>query len=329
MKKVLFILIIPILLLFIYFMFKTYTKYSEQAATGRPLLGNSKSIKLADDFEGAKVKKSDLQRGCPRKDCIPSIDEPQFETVSEADEWLGNDDRIFGVVYKGVERAYAQRILNWHEIVNDEIAGDPIAMTFCPLCGTAVSFVRKVSGQTAEFGVSGFLHNSDLVMYDRLEGNLWQQITAEAIVGPAARRDEKLELLNTITATWEDWKSEHPDSQVLSKPKNFLRDYSRYPYGTYEEDGEIYFGIENSDERLHPKKVVYGIIVNEEPKAYPLDKIEAQRSFEDTIGSTTVVVEYSGDGKVTFTDKSSGEEYIPLRGFWFAWAAFNPTTQLY
>ena len=302
---------------------------SSSSSSGGGLLSANRNVQITKDFTGAKIDQDELSRGCPRRDCIPSIDNPEFESVAEADEWLNDGDRIFGIVHNGVARAYAQRILNWHEIVNDTIDGDPIAMTFCPLCGTAVSFVREVNGEVAEFGVSGFLHNSDLVMYDRIEGNLWQQITAEAIVGPAAQRDEELALLNTITTDWEDWKASYPDSEVLSIPGGFVRDYSRYPYGTYEENGEIYFGIENEDDRLHPKEVVYGIVINGEAKAYPLETLEIQGTVEDQLGGRSITGTFSADGEVIFVDKESGEEYIPLRGFWFAWAAFNPETEIF
>ncbi len=150
-----------------------------------------RNVTLANDFNGARVKSDDLLQGCfGGKDCIPSIDKPQFESAQSA-SWLRDSDVVFAIDYMGAQRAYPQRIMNWHEIVNDTIAGDPIVVTFCPLCGSALAFERKVDGVITEFGVSGKLHNSDLVMYDRYEGNLWQQITGEGIVGNAARRNAK------------------------------------------------------------------------------------------------------------------------------------------
>ena len=326
-KKIIFLVIIVSILGSIYLIYNYQRSKTLKDSTS--FLSSSKNAKLTNDFEGAKISRDELERGCPRQDCIPSIDNPEFESVLEADSWLDDNDRVFGVEHKGVKRAYAQRIMNWHEIVNDEIGGDFIAVTFCPLCGSAVAFERKVNGEVSEFGVSGFLHNNDLVMYDRNEGNLWQQITGEAIVGPAARRNELLEVITITTTSWDNWKTEHPDSEVLSIPKGFIRDYDRYPYGTYEEDGEIYFGLENSDDRLHPKEVVYGIIVNDSPKAYSEEKIIEMNKFQDTLGGRTILVERDASGKVTFFDKDSWEEYVPLRGFWFAWAAFNPSTELY
>ena len=119
-----------------------------------------------------------------------------YENAKKAGNWLNPSDIVFAINYKGIVRAYPQRILNWHEIVNDHAVVDGedyyFMITFCPLCGSAVGFERSVDGVITEFGVSGKLHNNDLVMYDRFEGNLWQQITGEAIVGPAARRNEIL-----------------------------------------------------------------------------------------------------------------------------------------
>jgi len=293
------------------------------------LAGPPPTVEITKDYEGAKVDPVKLLRGCPTKDCIPSIDEPEFETLAEAEGWLNDEDRVFGLVYKGVERAYPQRILNWHEIVNDEVAGDPVAISFCPLCGTAVAFIREVDGKEAQFGVSGYLYNSDLIMYDRIEGNLWQQITLEAIIGPAARRDEFLQWVGVTTTDWGIWKAQHPNTQVLSKPSNFKRDYDRYPYGSYEENSEVRFGAENADKRLHPKDVVYGVIVGESAKAYPLTKLELQPTIQDVIGTTAVAVSYTQDGALTVTDKLTQEKYVVQRSFWFAWVVFNPGTDLY
>lgn len=323
-KKIIYLLIGVLIILGIYYIDNNQQPYSESTTE------KTKKASITKDFEGAKLKKEDLIQGClGGQDCIPSIDNPKFETAMEAEQWLEDEDVVFALDYKGIKRAYAQRILNWHEIVNDTISGEPIAVTFCPLCGTALAFVREVNGVEAQFGVSGFLHNSDLIMYDRNEGNLWQQVTGEAIVGPAARRDELLDVINITTTTWGDWKKNNPDTQVLSVPKNFVRDYSEYPYGTYEENDEIKFAVKNSDQRLHPKKVVYGIIVNDIPRAYTEEKIKQLVSFEDSLGGVSILIERSNAGDVKFTNIDTGETIIHLRSFWFAWAAFNPSTDIF
>ena len=288
-----------------------------------------RDVTLQNDFTGAKIVKEDLLQGCFGKDCIPSIDNPKFETASEADNWLQPDDRVFAIDYNDVVRAYPQRIMNWHEIVNDEASGTPIAITFCPLCGSALAFERKVDGVITKFGVSGKLHNSDLVMYDRYEGNLWQQITGEAIVGPAARRNETLVKVPIITVEWNQWKTEHPETEVLSRETGFRRNYEQYPYGTYEEDERLLFGVKDLNKSLHIKAVVYGIEIDGLSKAYPEDVFEETSQITDTIGGTSVTLQKQANGEIRVINTTTGEEIIPIRLFWFAWAAFHPETELY
>ena len=291
--------------------------------------GEDIPVEITEDYEGAKILPSKLLRGCPNKDCIPSIDKPEFETVEEANLWLKDSDIIFGLDYKGVAKAYPQRILNWHEIVNDEIEGDPIAVTFCPLAGSSTAFIRKFNGTTSDFGVSGYLYNSNLIMYDRKEGNLWQQFNFEAIVGPAARRDGKLEWLNISNTTWGEWKLAYPETEVLKKPLGEKRDYDRYPYGSYEENSEVRFGAVHFDKRLHSKDVVYGVRVGDVAKAYSEAKLSLVGTIEDTVGGEVVVVAKDARGSVIIKNKATGDAHLTQRAFWFAWVMFNPGTDLY
>lgn len=302
------------------------TSGEETAQAGETVV---RDIALQNDFDGAKIAERELLQGCAGQDCIPSIDEPVFETAEQAGAWLDPEDRVFTIEYKGEFRAYPQRILNWHEIVNDTIAGDPIAITFCPLCGSAVAYEREVNGVITEFGVSGKLHNSDLVMYDRYEGNLWQQITGEAIVGPAARRDEYLAPVNIFTTTWAEWVAEHPETLVLSRETGFIRDYSAYPYGTYEEDDRLLFGVEGTDTTLQIKTVVYGVEAGGESKAYTEEALRRDGTIEDKLGGVPLLIEYTDADELYVTELLEGEDIPHVRLFWFAWAAFHPDTQLY
>lgn len=287
-----------------------------------------REVKLQDNFSGAKVPKNEIEQGCFGQDCIPSIDHPKFESVNEA-TWLRDTDVVFAIDYKGIQKAYPQRILNWHEIVNDMIGSDPIAITFCPLCGSAVTFERKVNGIITELGVSGKLHNSDLVMYDRYEGNLWQQITGEGIVGPAARRNEVLQQVPIVTTTWGQWKREHPETQVLSRNTGFTRNYDAYPYGTYEQDDELYFGVKNLNKKLQIKTVVYGVEIGDKAKAYPETAFTSKPVITDAVGDTSIRLEKTSDGTITVTNLKTNEVIVPIRLFWFAWASFHPQTELY
>lgn len=292
------------------------------------------SLPLSCDKAIAKVDPDDIVQVLGA-DGIPSIDDPKFETVVQGDAWLDAEDIIFGVNHNGIKKAYPQRILNWHEIVNDKFGDDAVAVTFCPLCGTGVSFISEINGEAVELGVSGKLYNSDLVMYDRNEGSLWLQATGEAICGSAAERDETLEWVATTTTSWELWKNKHPNTQVLSRDTGFNRDYDRYPYGNYEESERLIFGVENDDDRFHRKAITYGITLDDGiAKAYLLEDLQktisANESIEDTVGGKTVVIVHRSDAEeYTFVEKETGENIIPLRGFWFAWAAFHPNTEVF
>jgi len=287
-----------------------------------------KDVSLQSDFTGAKLKPEDLLQGCAGKDCIPAISDPKFEKVNEV-LWLENSDVVLTISHKGLNRAYPQRIMNWHEIINDTIAGDPIAITFCPLCGSAVAFERKVDGIITELGVSGKLHNNDLVMYDRYEGNLWQQITGEGLVGPAARRNEKLKPILLGTTTWAEWKTNHPNGEVLSRNTGYTRDYDQYPYGTYEENDELYFGIKGLNKRLQIKTEVYGVEFDGKSKAYPASSFESQNVIEDRLGKVNIRLEEDDSGVVKAINVDTGKDLVVIRLFWFAWAAFHPDTELY
>lgn len=278
------------------------------------------------DQSKAKIDLSKLRQGCPVKDCIPAINNPKFISAAEAEQknQIKEEDVVFAVSHKGVNRAYPQRILNWHEIVNDTVAGDSIMITFCPLCGTAIGFERP---SDSTFGVSGKLVNSNLVMYDRKTNTLWQQLGGEAIVGELV--GQKLKPFPTDTVLWKDWKKLHPDTQILSQDTGYSRDYSAYPYGSYEKDRSIYFPADGeTDSRLHPKQIVWGIEINGKFKAYDDKKLSEVERLEDDFGGAKLEITRNKEGQVRIT-KEDGSQIIPDRSMWFAWVSFHPDTELY
>lgn len=173
------------------------------------------SIKV--DSRGMKyiVDPSKILSGGPPKDGIPSIDNPKFVPLSEADRWIEDNELVLAIIYKGVKRVYPLQILVWHEIVNDTIAGDPILITYCPLCGSGIAYRRSLDGEAVEFGTTGKLYNSNLVMYDRKTDTWWTQIDGKAIVGEMT--GGKLTEVSIDTVIWGEWKKGHPDSEVLSR----------------------------------------------------------------------------------------------------------------
>jgi hypothetical protein len=309
--------------------FSSSSQNSSQVKTELGEVVNNVSLALEED--GAKIPLDKLLRGCSGKDCIPAINNPSFESIAEADKWLEDTDRIFILTFNDQTKLYPQKIMNRHEIVNDWYGESDdltaIGVTFCPLCGSATAFERKVNGTITQFGVSGRLHNSDLVMYDRLEGSLWQQISGEAITGPAARRDELLKPLLLVTMEWQQAKEEYLEAEVLQRLSG-LRGYDQYPYGTYEKNGEIYFGVDNEDSRLHPKDWIYGLEIDGESKAYPDELLTKGKVLRDTLGGVSLSIT-TIDGITSFVNTKTGEEIVPLKLFWFAWAAFHPDTLLY
>ena len=231
------------------------------------------------------------------------------------------------MIHKGVKRVYPLQILVWHEIVNDFIANDPILITYCPLCGSGIAYERTINGETVEFGTSGKLYNSNLVMYDRKTDTYWSQIDGVAIVGELTGME--LIELSIDTVTWRDWKKAHPDSEVLSQETGFSRQYGRDPYGNYYEDSFLIFPVDNEDDSVHPKTVIFGIEVGDTFKAYREDDLLQTPIITDVVNDVNVKVERDEAGIVSITNTDTGEEIVKERDFWFAWYAFHPETELY
>jgi hypothetical protein len=265
--------------------------------------------------------------GGPPKDGIPSIDNPRYVSVEEADQWIQDNELVLALIYKDVKRVYPLQIMVWHEIVNDRIAGDPILVTYCPLCGSGIAYERTINGEEVEFGTSGKLYNSNLVMYDRKTNSYWSQIEGLAIVGELT--GTRLKPISVDTVVWRDWKKAHPDSEVLSQQTGYTRPYGRDPYGSYYEDSFLLFPVENEDSRIHPKTVIFGIEVGGTYKAYRESDLKELGVIEDTVGGTRIKLERDEAGVVRTTNLDTGEEIPKERDFWFAWYAFHPDTGLY
>ena len=288
-------------------------------------------IKVTEKGVKYLVHPSKILSGGPPKDGIPSIDKPKFVSVQDADEWIADNELVLAITYKGIQRVYPLQILVWHEIVNDKIAGDPILITYCPLCGSGIAFERtiEINGkrEEVEFGTSGKLYNSNLVMYDRKTDTYWTQIDGRAIVGELA--GQELREISIDTVAWRDWKKAHPDSEVLSQDTGFNRQYGKDPYGNYYEDSFVMFPVEAKDDRVHPKTVVFGIEVNGAYQAYKEEDLIGVGTVTDVVGGVNIKVERDAVGIVKVTNVDTGEEIVKERDFWFAWYAFHPDTILY
>jgi len=275
-------------------------------------------------LEPAAIPTEEILAGGPPRDGIPALDEPH--TVAAAEARWGDDELVLGLVVGGEARAYPVAILNWHELVNDVLAGEPILVSFCPLCGTGMVFDRRIAGKTRRFGVSGLLYRSDLLMYDRESESLWSQISAEAVTGPLI--GERLHLLRSRMARWGDWRSDHPGTTVLSRRTGHPRDYDRTPYAGYAQSADVMFSVP-MDRRYHPKMPTLGVRVpGEGARAYPASELaRAGGAIEERFLGHTVRVVYDAERQVFEVEAPTEVEVV--EGFWFAWAAFHPETSVF
>lgn len=247
------------------------------------------------DFTRRSVEPNELMSGGPGKDGIPAIDNPKFVTVDEADAMLVDDEPVIVVTVGDDARAYPVQILLWHEIVNDVVGGSPLAVTYCPLCNSAIAFERELDGTVYDFGVSGLLRNSDLVMYDRQTESWWQQFTGEAIVG--ALTGAVLEFVPASTISFEDFRETHPEGLVLSRDTGYDRDYGRNPYAGYDSTSRPFLFDGDTDGRLPPAERVVAVEINGENVAYPFSALEQERVIEDSVGGTNIVVFFTAGTK--------------------------------
>jgi hypothetical protein len=258
------------------------------------------------------LSESEITRAAPRDD-IPAITDPAFDADwSAVTATLGDRDRVIGVEARGDARAYPLPVLNWHEVVNDDFGG-PLLVTYCPLCRSGVTADRRVDREETTFGVSGYLWQRDLVLYDDLTDSLWSQILGRAVRGP--RTGDSLSLRPSTMATWGEWRREYPDTSVLLPPPESgtvrprsTRNYNTNPHGEYEAVRHPEPGASESEKRLPPKSLVVGVATEEVAKAYPLRTVlETGGVVNDRVGALPVVVASTDDSLVAYDRRVDGE----------------------
>ncbi len=243
------------------------------------------------DFSKHTVPLDEIVSGGPPKDGIPAIDRPKFVSVREADRWLENREPVVVVTAGRAAKAYPLQILIWHEIVNDEVGGMPVSVTYCPLCNTALAFDRRFEGLVLDFGTTGRLRHSDLVMYDRQTETWWQQATGEGIVGEYA--GQQLTFISAPLVSWATFKQAYPDGHVLSRETGFSRPYGENPYQRYDDlDNKPWsrFFRPRPDDRLPAMERVVAVTLGEATVAYPFSSLETRGAVNDVIDGTAVVV---------------------------------------
>jgi hypothetical protein len=249
------------------------------------------AVTLRTDTSRTLVALDEIISGGPPPDGIPAIDRPAFVAAREAAGWLAPKEPVLALEVKGDARAYPLQILMWHEIVNDVVGGLPVTVTFCPLCNSGIVFERVVNGATLDFGTSGKLYKSDLVMYDRQTHSLWAQMEGRAIVGE--RAGARLALVPANTLSFEDWREAHPGGKVLSRDTGHVRNYGVNPYRSYDQpDLRPFLFQGRPDPRRPPKERVVGIKIGDVARAYPWPVLAERRVVHDRLGDQDLVILY-------------------------------------
>jgi len=217
--------------------------------------------------------------GGPGKDGIPALELPDFVGLNDlSNSYLSDDDLVLGYKSGDVVKAYPHPLLDWHEIINDQVSGEYVSITYCPLTGTGIGWDRVINGDITSFGVSGLLYNSNLLPYDRLTDSYWSQIRLDCVhgslVGTAIRTVPLLE------TSWKQWKEMFPNSKVVSVETGYSRNYGNYPYGSYRTSSLLIFPVSTSDNSLHKKERVHGIVISDKARVY---------RFEDFGDSLTLI----------------------------------------
>ena len=283
-------------------------------------------FKLTD----ALISSRKIKSGGPPKDGIPALFAPKFLAADEA-SYLDAEERVLGVAYNGITKAYPIKILNYHEIVNDRFGDIAVAVTFCPLCGTGMVFASNVGKNNALiFGVSGLLYNSDVLLYDRNTESLWSQIMGEAVAGKL--KGSKLKQLPALHTTFTNWKEKYPDSKVLSTDTGYRRNYRDSPYKGYERSKRLWFQVSHkAPAKYHPKEQVMGVEIDGMFKAYPFVELSKQgrASFTDEVGGQKLVVFWNEESKTAYIENEQETVLPSTIGFWFAWYTFHPETDVF
>ena len=263
-----------------------------------PFAGTTPAFPLAGwetDFCRHSVPYTDITSGGPPRDGIPPIDAPRFVSPTAADAWIADREPVLFLQIGNDARAYPLQILTWHEIVNDTVGGEPVAVTFCPLCYAALVYKRpEIDGRRLTFGTTGNLRHSDLIMWDRQTESWWQQFSGEAIVGKLL--GTQLEAVPASLISWNTFKASHPEGKVLARDTVNPRPYGRNPYVGYDDVDQrpwLYDGPVGK--RLRPMEHVVGLDLPAGSKAYPRKLLRKKKLLNDTIASVPVVVFWDDD----------------------------------
>ena len=227
------------------------------------------------DFNKTSIDLSEIMSGGPPKDGIPSIDSPKFVSIKAASEWLHLREPVIALAINGQAKAYPLQILTWHEIVNDTLGNVPVSVTFCPLCNASIVFDRRINGKILDFGTTGRLRKSDMIMYDRQTETWWQQFIGEGIVGEMT--GVRLKQIDSQIIAFEDFAKAYPAAEVLSQDTGHLRNYGTNPYAGYDNINSFPFLFRgDEDPRLPPMERVLAVKQGGRHILFPFSILEKQ-----------------------------------------------------
>lgn len=331
--------------------------------------GNTGGTNNNNTFSNWLIPKEDIYDGAG-KDGIPSIDNPVFLSGDDSyiDTYMNPEDLVIGIKIGSEIKAYPHRILDWHEVVNDEINGQEITINYCPLTRTGFVWKYTFESSNVTFGVSGLLYNSNLILYDRKTNSNWSQMKLQCVNG--SEQSETPSLIQVVEINWKDWKNMYPETKVLGNKQGFDRNYSIYPYDGYlGSDDFLYFPVAPEDNRLLKKERVHGIISDDKAKAYRFESFSGGKVIKDEYLGTSILLvgnknviksfvlpENMKDNTFTYSYNNSQEFFSdnlgnkwsifgeviegPLQsqrmasmksvtGFWFSLASFYPNPEIY
>ncbi|MBI2574749.1 DUF3179 domain-containing protein [Candidatus Woesearchaeota archaeon] len=291
------------------------------------LAGCEHNAKGQQESANSIVPPAEIVSGGPPKDGIPPIDKPNFVSVEEAKKFVRNGTQGILVEHGSEARFYPYNILVWHEIVNDNISGKPLTITFCPLCATAIVFEREINSTVYDFGTSGKLYQSNLVMYDRQTDSYWSQVLGKAIAGQMA--GTKLEIYPSSTLSFGEAIASGANFTVLSTETGHLRNYNFDPYTDYYESDEIYFPVKHTDSRLSPKTLIYGISIGGKFKAYDYTTLKEKRQLEDTLNGHKLKFTVTETEEVSVYDETAKKRIVGFNAFWFSWVTHHPEAEVW
>ncbi|MCR9253420.1 MAG: DUF3179 domain-containing protein [bacterium] len=248
-------------------------------------------------FDGDwSIPRDDVLSGGPGVDGIPALTNPEVEAAASS-SFLTDDELIVGFKVGNETRAYPHEILDWHEIINDDIGGKSIAINYCPLTGTALGWSREIEGDITTFGVSGLLYNSNLIPYDRKTSSAWSQMLVESVNGDLI--GERPETYQVFETTWGTWKRMYPESTVVTRNTGIDRSYGIFPYfiggRDYRNDSFLLFPVDVEDNRLHNKERVVGIIDDGDAKTYRLSQMTDEVALIHDVFKGTPIVVFGND----------------------------------